>query len=125
MSSPTLKSLLGKRTETTAWLHSWVSATNTEITIEDNERNLLFGNEITADSHEGYPVILNEETVGRVMGSRQAPVIASLFSLLIRKEAERKKMATEVLNLYQELNVIYNFSEKLTQTIDPDIIAQQ
>ena len=29
-----------------------------------------------------------------------------------------------MLNLYQELNVIYNFSEQLTQTIDPDVIAQ-
>jgi class 3 adenylate cyclase len=33
-------------------------------------------------------------------------------------------LGTEVLNLYQELNVIYNFSEQLTQTIEPDVIAQ-
>jgi len=42
----------------------------------------------------------------------------------VQKEAEKKKLGTEVLNLYQELNVIYNFSEQLTQTIDPDVIAQ-
>ena len=51
-------------------------------------------------------------------------MIADLLAHLAQKEAEKKKLGTEVLNLYQELNVIYNFSEQLTQTIDPDVIAQ-
>lgn len=28
------------------------------------------------------------------------------------------------MNLYQEINVIFNFTETLTQTIEPDIIAR-
>jgi len=43
---------------------------------------------------------------------------------MVQKEAEKKKLGNEVLNVYQELNVIYNFSEKLTETIDPNIIAR-
>ncbi len=73
---------------------------------------------------KSYPVTLEGEISGYVKGADNAAIIARLLSLMLQKEAEKKKLGTEVLNLYQELNVIYNFSEKLTETIDPDIIAQ-
>jgi hypothetical protein len=59
-----------------------------------------------------------------VKGGPQARLIAHLLSLQLQKEAEKKKLGAEVLSLYQELNVIYNFSEKLSQTIEPEVIAK-
>jgi class 3 adenylate cyclase len=44
--------------------------------------------------------------------------------LLAQKEWEKKKLGNEVLNMYQELNLIFNFSEKLAQAIDQSSIAQ-
>ncbi|MEO5906170.1 MAG: adenylate/guanylate cyclase domain-containing protein [Saprospiraceae bacterium] len=123
MSQPTLKSLLAKRSETTAWLQSWVEMSEAEISIEDHQHNFLFGASPTKE-HQTYSVTLDDQILGSVKGAEHAEMIARLLSLMLQKEAERKKMGTEVLNLYQELNVIYNFSEKLTQTIDPDVIAQ-
>lgn len=123
MAQPTLKSILGKRSETTAWLQSWSAITNTAITIEDNQKNILFET-LSSNITQAYPVILDGEIAGYVKGDSNASIIAPLLSLVLQKEAERKKLGTEVLNLYQELNVIYNFSEKLTETIDPDVIAQ-
>jgi len=123
MSQTTLKSILGKRSEMTAWLQTWIEITKIEIVVEDFQNNLLFGNAVIHE-HQKYPVNLNDETVGWVSGEVNASIIARLLSLMLQKEAEKKKLGTEVLNLYQELNVIYNFSEKLTQTIDPDVIAQ-
>ena len=123
MAQPTLKSLLGKRSETTAWLQSWVAMSNMEIVVEDDQNNILFGSALTGEL-QTFTVTLDNEISGFVKGDGNAVLIASLLSLMLQKEAEKKKMGTEVLNLYQELNVIYNFSEKLTQTIDPDIIAQ-
>ena len=123
MAQPTLKSLLGKRSETTAWLQSWAAMSNTAIVVEDSQNNILFGSALTGEL-QTFTVTLDNEISGFVKGDGNAVLIASLLSLMLQKEAEKKKMGTEVLNLYQELNVIYNFSEKLTQTIDPDIIAQ-
>lgn len=123
MAQPTLKSLLGKRSETTAWLQSSTEMTGTDIIIEDIQHNILFGIS-SGDEQLSYPVTLDGEISGYVRGKENAAIIANLLSLMLQKEAEKKKLGTEVLNLYQEMNVIYNFSEKLTETIDPDIIAQ-
>ena len=122
MAQPTLKSLLGKKSEITAWLQSWKETTNAEIVVEDNQDNVLFGTTITGE-HATFPVPLEDQVSGWVKGDHHAATIARLLSLMLQKEAEKKKLGTEVLNLYQELNVIYNFSEKLAETIDPDVIA--
>ena len=122
MAHPTLKSLLGKKSETTAWLHSWAETTKAEIVVEDNQDNILFGTALT-HHHHTFPVTLDEEIAGWVKGDEYAATIARLLALILKKESEKKKLGSEVLNLYQELNVIYNFSEKLTETIEPDVIA--
>ncbi|MFZ1264474.1 MAG: adenylate/guanylate cyclase domain-containing protein, partial [Chitinophagaceae bacterium] len=123
MAQPTLKSLLGKKSETTAWLLTWTTMTKAAIVVEDSQHTILFGTAST-DEAQTFPVTLEGEISGYVKGDDQAAIMASLLSLMLQKESEKKKLGTEVLNLYQELNVIYNFSEKLTETIDPDVIAQ-
>ena len=97
--------------------------TKAEISIEDSQSNFLFGTTLSKEE-SSHPITLNDEILGRVHGNENASVIARLLSILLQKESEKKKLGTEVLGLYQELNVIFNFSEKLTQTIDPDVIAQ-
>ncbi len=123
MAQPTLKSLLGKRSDTTAWLQQWVVSAKAEIVVEDAQHSILFST-ATATPQLEFPVTLDDTVAGYVKGDTNSSVIAGLFSLMLQKEAEKKKLGTEVLHLYQELNVIYNFSEKLTDTIDPDVIAQ-
>lgn len=123
MAQLTLKSLLNKRSETTAWLQSWKDTANAAIIVTDDQYNHLFGT-VIHNTEQTYPVTHEEQILGYVKGDSNAAVIASLLSLMLQKEAEKKKLGSEVLNLYQELNVIYNFSEQLTQTIDPDVIAQ-
>lgn len=123
MAQPTLKSLLGKKTEITAWLQAWVHTTGAEIVVEDDKHNVVFGTASTNQS-QTVAVTLDDEIAGFIKMAGDATIIANLLTLLLKKEAEKKKLGSEVLSLYQELNVIYNFSEQLTQTIDPDIIAQ-
>jgi len=123
MSQPTLKSLLSKRSEIRTWLESWLDNTNAAIIVTDDQNNDLFG-AATNGEQQAATVTLNDEIVGYVKGNNSTALVAGLLSIMLNKEVEKKKLGSEVLNIYQELNVIYNFSEKLTKTIDPDVIAQ-
>lgn len=124
MALSVLKSLLGKRTETTAWLQFWTGQLPVNIAVEDSRGVLLFGENPGAEMPR-FPVLLEGETEGYVYGNgNEAEVLAKLLSVMVQKESEKKRLGNEVLNVYQELNVIYNFSEKLTETIDPDEIAR-
>ncbi len=124
MAQSVLKSILGKKTEFTAWLHQWSEVGGTTVTIEDSRGVRLFGNE-RVEGSEGFEVNLDNELEGMVFGtSPNALMLANLLCIMVQKEAEKRRLGTEVLNVYQELNVIYNFSEKLAETIDPEVIAR-
>src|SRR5688500_4853135 len=117
-----LKSLLGKRSEASAWLELWKKEQQSSFCIEDDKQQIIFG-ELPQHFHETFPLEVNDEIIGCIKGEAKISLLVPALVLLLKKEAERKKLGTEVLHLYQELNVIYNFSEKLTETIDPDTIA--
>ena len=51
-------------------------------------------------------------------GDDNAIIIAAVLNFHTKRSRE-KKTGSEVLNLYQEVNLIFNFSEKLAQTIEP------
>lgn len=89
--------------------------------IEDDKGRLLLGDAGGSSSH---PISLDGELLGRVTGDESSAVIARLLVQFARNEAEKKKLGSEVLGLYQELNVIFNFSEQLSQTIEPESIAK-
>ena len=95
MAQPTLKSLLGKKSEITAWLQSWKEMINTSITVEDNQSNILFGTQSTINQ-QTFPVIYDEDILGCVKGDNNAATIAQLLSLMLKKESEKKKLGTEV-----------------------------
>jgi class 3 adenylate cyclase len=61
--------------------------------------------------------------MGWVKGDSKGESVANLLMFLLQKEKEKKKLGSEVLNLYQEINLIFNFSEKLAQTIDAPAIC--
>jgi len=123
MARVSLKNIAGKKNEVNAAILALINQLEEPTWIEDEN-----GNPIAGKRHEtstsSYPVNLDNEIIGYVKGDAHAGTIANLLTHLVQKEAEKKKLGTEVLNLYQELNVIYNFSEQLTRTIEPDKIAQ-
>jgi len=123
MARVSLKNIVGKKNEINTAVLALMDQLKETTWIEDENGKLLLGNPIETPG-SSFPVNLDNEIIGWVKGDENSLMIANLLAYLAQKEAEKKKLGTEVLNLYQELNVIYNFSEQLTQTIDPDVIAQ-
>lgn len=114
MAKLTLKSIIGKDGVDTL-LTSMHERSGT-FCIEDVTGKILFGNKENKHSFE-YPVTADNEQIGLVKGDEKAILIADLLNHLSKKELEKKKLGAEVLNLYKEINVIFNFSEKLARTI--------
>jgi class 3 adenylate cyclase len=123
MARVSLKNIVGKKNEINSAVLALMDQLKEATWIEDENGKLLLGNP-TETPGSSFPVSLDNEIIGWVKGDENSLMIANLLAYLAQKEAEKKKLGTEVLNLYQELNVIYNFSEQLTETIDPDVIAQ-
>jgi class 3 adenylate cyclase len=96
---------------------------NTNISVFDPSGKPIFSYGKQNKDFE-TDVIFDEENVGLVQGDGHAAFIAELIIHFLEKEKERKKLGSEVLNLYQEINLIFNFSEKLAQTIGAKAISE-
>lgn len=123
MTKISLKNIVSKKNETAAVVSTLIDTLNAAVWIEDDNGKVLYGDphDLSAST---YPVRADEETIGFVKGDEKGMVIATLISQLAQKESEKKKLGAEVLNLYQEINIIFNFSEQLSQTIEPEAIAR-
>ena len=91
--------------------------------IRDNKEKILFG-EAQSGNITTYSLTVDGEQIGMVQGDEKAVVAYNLLQYLVQKETEKKKLGAEVLNLYKEINLIFNFSEKLAQTIDAHSICK-
>ncbi len=117
-----LKSLLSPKSEAHALLRSLISELGAPVFVEDHQQKIIVGEATNIFSVE-EPIRNEEETIGWVKGNEKAYLIASFINGWVQKELEKKKLGNEVLLLYQEVNQIFNFSEKLAQTIGQSNIA--
>ena len=123
MAKISLKNIVGRKNETSAVISSLVDQLKANVWIEDENGKILSGEQLESPLSIAA-VIADNEKIGFVKGDEKAVLIAALISQLAQKETEKKNLGAEVLNLYQEINVIFNFSEQLSQTIEPDAIAK-
>ena len=123
MARVTLKSILSKKNDAYPLALSIIKQMNAHVSIEDENEAFLCGNPEILSQYR-HPVKLNDEILGWVKGDDKAIYIASLLDLLAQKEFEKKNLGSEVLVLYQEVNMVFNFSDKLAQAINAETIAQ-
>ena len=67
---------------------------------------------------------ISGEVIGWVVGEQQATLLANLLSLLAKQEAEKKELAKELLERYQEIDLFEDISTQLTTSLDKREIAQ-
>ena len=123
MARVSLKNSIGKNKTFNTVIQSLIDKLGLPVWIEDAKGKLLMG-QVNENDTIAIPISLDDEILGYVKGDEQGKLIADLLTKLIEKDDEKKKLGAEVLNLYQEINVIFNFTETLTQTIEPEVIAR-
>lgn len=124
MSKSTLSRLLKKRKETTVLLEKLASSWNADFSIQDSQGNWVWGPEWPEDQQARQAIREGEAVIGWVYGDISADYLAHLLSYLVNVEGEKKRVGQEVLDLYREINLIYNFSEKLSKALDAEMIAK-
>lgn len=123
MSKISLRNIFGKSNDAAEIVNSLTKQLNTSIYIEDVSGKILFttGEQLLQFQ---FPILFENEISGWVKGDEKGSFIAELVMHLLQKEAEKKRLGSEVLNLYQEINLIFNFSDKLAQTIGAKAISE-
>jgi signal transduction histidine kinase len=115
MVTANLKSILKK--EAASLITDFINTLGAAIAIEDSEGKLLLGETDKKDSAR-IPVKFGDAIVGYVSGEGETKIVADLLEHLVVKETDKKTLGNEVLSLYREINLIYNFSEKLAVSLE-------
>ncbi|MGB3006317.1 MAG: adenylate/guanylate cyclase domain-containing protein [Chitinophagaceae bacterium] len=118
-----LKNIIGKKNEAVEVILSLIKQLNIVAWVEDNSGKVLLGS-LQENTESIFPLKVEEEVMGYVKGDEKAVVIAQLLTHLLQKETEKKKLGSEVLHLYQEVNLMFDFSDKLAKNIDAADIAK-
>ncbi|MEH2127577.1 ATP-binding protein [Nostoc sp.] len=122
MSAVSLRKMLNKK-ELPSLLHSLIYQFNVAIDVElvDGTKLISIG-EQTVENR--YPIEVSGEILGWVVGGEQATLVANLLSFLAKQEAEKKVLAKELLERYQEIDLFDDISTQLTTSLDTRQIAQ-
>jgi adenylate cyclase len=123
MAKINLKNIFAKKDAVSALIEELSSQLNANVSIEDQSGKIIFSHGERSDEFESRVEFENEH-LGFVKGDQHAGFIAQFLNHFLEKEKERKKLGSEVLNLYQEINLIFNFSDKLAQTIGAKAISE-
>jgi sigma-B regulation protein RsbU (phosphoserine phosphatase) len=118
-----LRRLLQRQEGAGALLSAVATAVGGHLAVEDSDGLILHGGPIATGMHR-CPVIVDEQVLGWVSGSDQAPAVAALIQHLAVSDSSHKALGAEVLHLYREINLIYSFSEKLAALLDVERVAQ-
>ncbi|MEH2228534.1 MAG: ATP-binding protein [Nostoc sp.] len=122
MSAVSLRKMLNKK-ELPSLLHNLIYQFNVAIDVElvDGTKLISIG-EQTVENR--YPIEVSGEIIGWVVGKEQASILATLLSFLAKQEAEKKVLAKELLERYQEIDLFDDISTQLTTSLDTRQIAQ-
>ncbi|MBN3909954.1 MAG: GAF domain-containing protein [Nostoc sp. NMS1] len=122
MSTVSLRKILNKK-ELQSLLHNLVYQFNIAIDVElvDGTKLLSIGDKTTENR---YPIEVSGEIIGWVVGGEQATLLATLLSLIAKQEADKKVLAIELLERYQEIDLFDDISTKLATSLDTRQIAQ-
>jgi serine phosphatase RsbU (regulator of sigma subunit) len=102
--------------EVLEFIHSFVKIMDIPLYIEDDRGTSLIdigGNK----QRNRYPVEIEGNIIGWVIGDDRVLPIVSLLNSLVEIEYDKKILARETLEKYREINLLYNISEKISSCL--------
>jgi signal transduction histidine kinase len=122
MSTVSLKKILQKK-ELPSLLQDLACHLNSAIDVDllDGTKLVSIGKQTATNR---YPIEVSGEIIGWVVGETQTITVATMLSLLAKQETEKRELAIELLERYQEIDLFEDISTQLTTSLDKQQIAQ-
>jgi transcriptional regulator with GAF, ATPase, and Fis domain len=126
MAQVKLKKIISQKKILVSIVSDIISLSDTPITVWDMNGNVLIDHlgTRTNESLETHSIICESQELGLVKGGGSAALVAELLSYLADMEEEKKALGREVLNLYREVNLLYNLSKKLGTSLNLTVVAK-
>ena len=119
-----LKHILRKDKESRVLLDSLGGKMGVEISVVTENGLVLYGENLDQDKYHFELSVDGSQIATLYANTIDGHYFADLICLLVKKELEKKQMGSEVLGLYREINMIYDFTEKISEKIDAESIAR-
>ena len=117
MQSAELRRLIVRHRHVAPMLSVLLAATDARVHITDEDGETVLDRDsrsTPADAPvERHPIVVEGATVGWVEGPRPAGAIASVLSYACSRETDKRSLASEALDRYRELNLIYDLAERI------------
>ncbi len=117
MQSAELRRLIVRHRHVAPMLSVLLAATDARVHITDLAGETLLDRDSRAAAPaaplERHPIMVEGKPVGWVEGPRPAAAIATVLSYACSREADKRSLASEALDRYRELNLIYDLAERI------------
>ncbi|HUX83920.1 MAG TPA: adenylate/guanylate cyclase domain-containing protein [Chitinophagaceae bacterium] len=117
MDQVSLKQVLRRKNELLPLFGDLERRLGSRIRIEDGAGKILWSCGVPGEDYR-LPVEFDGNQLGWVIGDETVRIWANLLTLLLKEEDKRIKLGREVLNLYREINLVFDFSDKVAKIID-------
>lgn len=126
MTQKTLRRILSRRGDAALLIDDLTHVIDTPVAVWDADGNLLLGAALTdpEEMRQRHPVLCDGEVIGWTSGGDSARPVASLLAGLVAREAEKNELLDEILDLYRQVNLLFNLSEKLAASLKLDAVAR-
>ena len=116
-----LKKFFSKK-ENSVLLENIADISSEPISVLDGAGSLIAGGPPAAKS-PSFPIKIDGEEIGRVLGKRGAEGAAAILSRSIRSLLVQRSLAEEILQKYKEYDLLYNINDLMSLCPKPAEIA--
>jgi adenylate cyclase len=100
-----------------------IDAVGVPLAVYDSDGSRLLG-QAGNGSTQKHPIEFSGDVIGWVTGADEAKPVADLLRHLAAREHERKLLASETLDRYKEISLIYNFVDKIALCLNLNEVAK-
>jgi signal transduction histidine kinase len=112
-----------KKKQIKAALEAAIAALDPDICILDLQNSVILGMP-TENLSPKFPIIVDQQTWGWVAGADSVASLVPLIGCIVQQELQKKSLAKELLERYQELDLFYDLSTQITASLDITDIAE-